>query len=264
MYSFQCAAKNSGCDVSVGIPFAISSNWVLCENYPDIMAAALRPSGEVCIRSLLIEAVRGVCGANLGFDSQLKVEGLVAITVDDQEVTLVNFTETLKETKSTNLASPLREVSPLDNSLEKPSPADYRSPFKRQRGRRRYCSSAGTRMKRTHAEMTHGGWTADRENVEKTSPVHETRTQPDLPQDMESPPPIPNLTLQNDVSLLWADLSENSLCNRHNWMFLHCCRPLRHLAACLVGNSSAVWHLTWKAVWLQIMRRTITTMYIIP
>ena len=167
------------------------------------------------VDGLVTEAIQRACCACVDFECTFSIQGLLAITVDDREVILVNVNKAISQpchqtasdtvedelkiegdqTCQKSIASEIGGDSGVSQVSEENGDFivsramvpmhSFRSPFKRQRGRRRFLSSAAPmRLKRTHAEMTCDDSekpllaSSDEENVQQNGWGNQMETQP--------------------------------------------------------------------------------------
>ena len=72
----------------------------------------VRKSDQSRIRQLLTEAVTVLCRTSLSYRHDFSVEGLIGITLDNEEIFLVNINEYIsKDPPSPKRASPERKYS---------------------------------------------------------------------------------------------------------------------------------------------------------
>ena len=90
------------------------------------------------IKALLTEAITVLCKNGLGYKYTCAIEGLLGITLDDEDIFLVNINETIKGAER---PPPEEEVAKQDQEGAPESPAATASPSATPRRRRRRSNS---------------------------------------------------------------------------------------------------------------------------
>ncbi len=96
---------------------------------------------ETLVKSMLSDTILALCRNTLSYTSQVCVEGLLGITVDDKEIFLVHMNDTIKKDKACSVPekrcaeSDMEKIS--DESSSQLSDSDSQSSPKKRRKRRR-------------------------------------------------------------------------------------------------------------------------------